>query len=610
MAQYFLEETIGKVKMAEFEETLDIQNGGFELGNFTYYVPVNQTTNYWIIGEDQKSSGSYAAYITADGSTASYNNNTTQISHFYRDFRIKPNYPILKFKARVGGGERNFDYLKVTVSSYFDTPNAGQPFNPNLKYAESGEINLNNNFDEYSLDLSNAVGFVVRVVFSWVNDSFLGTNPPAIIDDIKFSNYKRTLLELEPSEIRIGGKKYNLKSNIYVDLDYNGLGGLDEGDRETSTYYNLFIVYKYRVLSLVASKEEIPLGFENFRLISRFRTDLNGNISEIRYDYLNDNFLETFEFLSLENNLFNTQLDNLFCSNWFTQVISGSSSLWSCIAFGNSTFVALSGNSNTATNKIAYTKDGYVWNFVSAPSSNSWTSIVYADNKFVAVSNTGTSRVMTSPTGLVWTSQVCPTNNWTSICYGNSLFVAVANSGTNNRVMVSENAVNWFSITTPVDNNWSSVCFGGGTFVAVASSGINNNLIMVSLDGASWESIQSPSSNSWSSVAYGNGVFVAVASSGINRIMYSENGYNWVEINSPVNNSWKHITFSEDIKAFVAVSATGSGDRIIYSTNGIDWEIKKTDDYLWNSVCYGNKRFICLEKSSTNLTFTQSLQNI
>lgn len=613
MSQYFLEETLGKIKMVQYEPTLNIQNGGFELGNFSYFVPVNQTINYWIIGEDQKASGSYAAYITSDGNSASYDFTNFQVSHFYRDFRIKADYPILKFKARVGG-ERlsglNTDYLKVTVSSYFDTPNAGQLFNPNLKYAESSEITLNSNFDEYSLDLSNSIGLVVRVVFTWRNDGSLGTQPSAIIDDIKFTNYKRTLLELEPSSIRIGGRKYNLSSSIFLDLNYNGLGGLDVGERETSTFYNLFLVSKYRSLNLVASKEDSPEGFESFKLLARFRTNLNGDISEIRYDYLQDTFLETIEFLPIENNLFNTLLDNLFCSNWFTQVVTSTVSSWSCIAFGYNTFVALSGNSTTATNKIAYTKDGYTWTFATAPSTNSWTSLIYAKDKFVAVSNTGTQRVMTSPTGLVWTSQTCPTNNWTSICYGQGIYVAVANSGTGNRVMISEDAVSWFSMVNPVDNNWSSVCYGGSTFVAVANSGVDSRLIMVSLDGSSWEAIEAPSNSSWNSVAYGNGVFVAVASSGINRIMYSENGYNWTDLPSPVNNSWEYVSFSEEIKAFIAVSDTGSGDRIIYSTDGINWEIKKTDDYAWFTACYGNKRFICLEKGSSNLTFTQSLQNI
>ena len=45
---------------------------------------------------------------------------------------------------------------------------------------------------------------------------------------------------------------------------------------------------------------------------------------------------------------------------------------------------------------------------------------------------------MTSPDGITWTSQTAATNNtWYSVTYGNNLFVAVSWSGTNNRVMTS-----------------------------------------------------------------------------------------------------------------------------------------------------------------------------
>lgn len=67
-----------------------------------------------------------------------------------------------------------------------------------------------------------------------------------------------------------------------------------------------------------------------------------------------------------------------------------------------------------------------------AAEANAWTAVTYGNGLFVAVSRTGTNRVMTSPDGINWTARVAAEqNSWWSVTYANGLFVAVSMDGTN-----------------------------------------------------------------------------------------------------------------------------------------------------------------------------------
>jgi hypothetical protein len=102
--------------------------------------------------------------------------------------------------------------------------------------------------------------------------------------------------------------------------------------------------------------------------------------------------------------------------------------------------------------------------------------------------------------------------------------------------------------------------------------------IMTSSNGiTNWETQtqMTPVDNSWESVAWSPelGVFVAVSSTGTNdRVMTSSDGTLWEVRTTPVDNNWESVAWSPGLSTFVAVSSTGTGDRIMSSTNGTDWE--------------------------------------
>lgn len=84
------------------------------------------------------------------------------------------------------------------------------------------------------------------------------------------------------------------------------------------------------------------------------------------------------------------------------------------------------------------------------------------------------------------------------------------------------------------------------------------------LAGITWTSRTSAADNSWRSVAYGNGLFVAVSNTGTgNRVMTSPDGINWTIRTSATDNAWISVTYGAGL--FVAVSSGGVGNRVMTS---------------------------------------------
>ena len=69
----------------------------------------------------------------------------------------------------------------------------------------------------------------------------------------------------------------------------------------------------------------------------------------------------------------------------------------------------------------------------------------------------------------------------------------------------------------------------------------------------------------WRGVVYGNGTFVAVSNSGTgNRVMTSPDGITWTSRASAADNNWSSVTYGNG--TFVAVAYSGTGDRVMTYT--------------------------------------------
>ena len=117
--------------------------------------------------------------------------------------------------------------------------------------------------------------------------------------------------------------------------------------------------------------------------------------------------------------------------------------------------------------------------------------------------------------------------------------------------------------------------------------------------GEIWTSQNAAVDNDWLGVTYGNGLFVAVSFSGTgNRVMTSPDGINWTSRASAANNDWHSVTYGNGL--FVAVSTSGAGNRVMTSPDGITWTSRTSaSDNKWLGVTYGNGLFVAVSYTGT-----------
>ena len=289
----------------------------------------------------------------------------------------------------------------------------------------------------------------------------------------------------------------------------------------------------------------------------------------------------------------------------WTARTQASNSSWYSIAYGNGLFVAVSLNGTVMTSP-----DGINWTSRTAAATNQWTAITYGNGLFVAVGPTGTgNRVMTSPDGINWTSRESAADyEWRGIAYGNGVFVAVNWNGNGNKVMTSTDGFTWTLRASAVLGNWMDITYGN-EFVAVSYDG--GHKVMTSPDGIAWTAQaaatnNNASDNQWFGVTYGNSLYVAVSRSGTNnRVMTSSNGITWTSRTSASNNNWYDVTYGNGV--FVAVSYDGIGNQVMTSTDGSNWSTRNSLSGVsnnWRSVTYGGGLFVAVSESGTNQVMT------
>ncbi len=122
--------------------------------------------------------------------------------------------------------------------------------------------------------------------------------------------------------------------------------------------------------------------------------------------------------------------------------------------------------------------------------------------------------------------------------------------------------------------------------------------------GVNWTQRASAADNDWSGIAYGNGLFVAVAATGTgNRVMTSLDGITWTARTSAADNNWKSVTYGNGL--FVAVAYSGVGNRVMTSPDGIVWTARTSAaDNNWVSVTYGNGLFVAVASSGSGKVMT------
>jgi len=271
---------------------------------------------------------------------------------------------------------------------------------------------------------------------------------------------------------------------------------------------------------------------------------------------------------------------------------------------------------NFPNNSLLYVNDYLIlsnWNAYNSPKNNTWTSICWGYDKFVAVANSGSynNRVIYSSDGVNWSTATIGVlnNSWSSVFWGNNTFCAVANGGSENRFMISYNGIEWKSISTNMlAINFYSVTFGyvdnnNPTFCAVGTSSVGTtggvNGFAVSSDGLNWRFIGGPN-QFLKCICWGNNMFVAISNNAATAsIVTSVNGINWTSRNKTTANILTSVCWGND--KFVAVASSGTGNRVITSLDGITWATQTSiPDSIWTSVVWGTNIFVAVANAGTS----------
>jgi len=197
-------------------------------------------------------------------------------------------------------------------------------------------------------------------------------------------------------------------------------------------------------------------------------------------------------------------------------------------------------------------------------------------------STTGRGVIYTSPDTATWTSRTYPwfgtagDNGITGICWSSTLGLLVAagaNSSSGNNVATSSDGVNWTGRSISHTTLAPRIAWVDGlnNFILYDTAGSNYDL---SKDGATWARyggvIASPNGVAWCPEI---GRLVFVTTTGINRFRVTRDPSTGSQGFSQANYStirgillsYRAVAYAPELNRLVAVSATGTGNRVATS---------------------------------------------
>ena len=199
-------------------------NTGFEYDSDVSWVFANDA-NGWCIGDATNNGGSRALYISDDaGVSNAYNTGITSCSYAYKAFYLTPIEYTVSYDWK-GGGESNFDYLRVFLVPSSVVINAGAsnyigPTNtPNGWIALDGgsKLNMESSWQHVQQNFTPNLTGGYYLLFYWHNDNSMGTQPPVAIDNISISASDGScLLNLPYTEgfESVGATAYDTEGNL------------------------------------------------------------------------------------------------------------------------------------------------------------------------------------------------------------------------------------------------------------------------------------------------------------------------------------------------------------------------------------------------------------
>ena len=229
---------------------------------------------------------------------------------------------------------------------------------------------------------------------------------------------------------------------------------------------------------------------------------------------------------------------------------------------------------NFDNGQVARSESGQTWNKTLALGANAgWVSVIWTGSQFVALSET--NRTATSLDGVTWTVHSGLSNLSTAdnkaIAYSPELGLFVAVNDTDSQpISTSPDAINWTSISgtqgTWMDVEWSPDI---EIFVAVARFGANR--VIRSSDGVSWSLSSVPTNTNLQKITYSPdlGIFCAIGGGigGQDRAIVSSDGINWTSSSGPSTRPWIELKWISEYNSFFALSDS----FLATSADGLSW---------------------------------------
>ena len=217
------------------------------------------------------------------------------------------------------------------------------------------------------------------------------------------------------------------------------------------------------------------------------------------------------------------------------------------LTYGNNTFVAVG-----VYNAVLTSSNGKTW---SKTTGTALGDIAFGNGTFVGVSG---NNLLTSPDGINWAVRASYPpiqyvgTRFTRIAFGNGIFAAIGYDSEsvprNDVVYTSTYGVSWtgYILNTPESfKGLNDICFGNNIFLIVGNIGY----VFTSSDGTNWSGLQAGAPTLGGgiayddrySVAYGDGTFVSVGEG--NDILSSLDGVTWKRKNSIVSNALYYVAY-------------------------------------------------------------------
>ena len=112
---------------------------------------------------------------------------------------------------------------------------------------------------------------------------------------------------------------------------------------------------------------------------------------------------------------------------------------------------------------------------------------------------------------------------------------------------------------------------------AAALAELLNPPPVLGISGVVWSTVRSAADNSWQAICWSPELrlYACVANSGSgNRVMTSSDGIRWTAGPAATDQNWVALCWAAALGLFVAVSESGTGQRVMTSPDGRSWTLR------------------------------------